>query len=173
MVALDFPVLAMTRSTSPRRLRTSPEPIYRVETYETESGIGYLLGRCVSRVGDCVDAALAPFDLNGQQFGVLHAVLRKRARTPTDLARVHFKYSGAVTYVLDGLERKQLLVRQRSAEDRRVVELRLTAEGEALTRQCIPVVVEAQNTLLQDIGQDEYQALSALLRRIADGTAEG
>lgn len=161
----------MPRSASPRRLRTTPRAIYSVDTYETEAGIGYLLGRCVTRIGDAVDAALAECGLNGQQFGVLHAVLNGRVRTPSDLARVHFKYSGAVTYVLDGLERKQLLERQRSAEDRRVVELRLTAEGEALTRRCIPLVVDAQNALLQDIGADEYLVLSALLRRIADGTA--
>lgn len=153
----------------PHRLRAAGNPIYRVETYQTESGIGFLLGRCVSRIGDAVDAALADAGINGQQFGVLHALLNGRARTPSDLAKVHFKYSGAVTYVLDGLERKGLLARERSAEDRRTVELRLTPEGEALARRCIPRVVEAQNALLEDVGHDEYQVLAALLRRIADG----
>jgi len=148
-------------------------PFYTTKTYKTEASLGFMLGRCMNRITDTIDASLAAFGINSGQFGVLHAILNGRAKNPSDLARLRYQYSAAITYTLDVLEKKKLVVRSRSAEDRRVVELRLTPQGEDLTRNCIPLVVEAQNRVLEHLSRDDYRTLSALLSRIADVTATG
>ena len=149
------------------KLRPVAAPIYSIDTYRAEETLGFLMGRCVNKVIDGIDAALLELGINAQQFGVLHAILKGRARTPSELARLRYQYSAAITYVLDVLEEKNLLIRKRSAQDRRVVELELTREGEALTRACIPLVVQAQNDTLTCLSQTEYATLSRLLKRVA------
>lgn len=153
----------------PARQRTETAPaFYQTRTYHPEETLSFLIGRCLVRFLDAIDAALAEHDLTSQQYGVLHAILKGRARNPTELARLRFQYSAAITYILDVLEKKGLLVRKRSDQDRRVVELELTAAGESLTRLCIPRVVDAQNRVLEGFSHDEYSILKGLLRRIAE-----
>jgi DNA-binding MarR family transcriptional regulator len=142
-------------------------PIYTVKSYQTEESLGFLLGRCMNRITDAIDASLAQLGSNSQQFGVLHAIFRGKAVNPSELARLRFQNSANITYILDLLEEKKLLLRKRSAQDRRVVELELTEEGKELTRACIPLVVEAQNQVLAAVTGEEYQTLGVLLRRIA------
>lgn len=152
---------------NPVKLRAPVASIYSIESYQPEETLGFLLGRCLNRITDAIDGALADQGINSQHFGVLHAIHRGKARNPSELARLRYQYSAAITYMLDVLEEKKLLVRKRSMQDRRVVELELTAEGEALTRACIPRVVEAQNRVLTGLSHEEYEILSGLLRRIA------
>lgn len=147
----------------------APDPIYTVEEYQPESTLSFLLGRAVSRIIEFIDAAIAEFGINSHQFGVLNAILDGRAKSPTDLARLRMQYSAAITYMLDGLEKKQLLVRKRNPADRRSVELELTQQGEALARTCLPLVVEAQNKALASLTFKDHQILCSLLQRIAGG----
>lgn len=142
-------------------------PFYEAESYQTEDSLAFLIGRCINRITDAIDAALADLAINSQQFGVLHAILRGRAETPSELARLRFQNSAAITYTLDGLETKKLLVRIRGGRDRRQVRLELTKEGLALARRSLPLVVGAQNRVLEDLSRDEYRTLGTLLRRIA------
>ena len=151
----------------PAKLRPVSPPIYTAKTYQTEVSLGFLLGRCMNRITDAIDESLAELGVTSQQFGVLHAIYRGKARNPSELARLRFQYSAAITYMLDVLEDKQLLVRKRSAQDRRVVELELTEAGKVLTRACLPLMVEAQNRVLARLNHEEYADLSALLQRIA------
>jgi len=144
-------------------------PFYTTKTYKTEASLGFMLGRCVNRITDTIDASLAESGINSRQFGILHAILNGRAKNPSDLARLRYQYSAAITYTLDVLEKKKLLVRRRSVQDRRGIELELTPHGETLTRSCIPLVVEAQNRVLEQLSRDDYRTLSTLLSRIADG----
>lgn len=149
-------------------IASARDPTYQVDRYQTETSIGFMLGRCVSRITDSIDAALAVFGINSQQFGVLHAIHCGRASSPTELARIHFKYGAAITYLLDGLEKSELLTRQRSTTDRRAIRLELTPKGIALTMKCIPVVVDAQNKLVEDLSHDEHDKLMSLLKKLSE-----
>ena len=148
--------------------RTVAHRFYTVKSYRSEESVGFLLGRCLNRITDAIDRSLADLGVNAQQFGILHAVFKGTARNPSELARLRFQNSAAITYTLDTLEAKKLLSRRRSAQDRRVVEIDLTGEGKALTGACIPLVVEAQNCVLRSLTKDDYAMLSALLHKFAD-----
>lgn len=145
-------------------------PVYTVQSYKTEESIGFLLGLCMNRITDAIDGSLADLGVSSQQFGVLHAIFKGRAKNPSDLARMRYQNSAAISYTLDVLEERKLLTRTRSAQDRRAIELDLTAEGKVLTRACIPRMVEAQNRVLEGLDFADYQWLCALLRRIAGRT---
>lgn len=133
-----------------------------------EEAIGLLISRCLNRVTDACAGAMVDLDISSQQYGVLHSIYRGRASTPSALARLCFTNTAAITYTLDVLEKKGLLIRNRSSSDRRVIDLELTAEGNALIQECIPRAVNAQNQVLKSLSEAECQTLRSLLRRIAD-----
>jgi DNA-binding MarR family transcriptional regulator len=83
------------------------------------------------------------------------------------LARWHQVDAGAMTRLLDRLEKKQLCRRVRSTEDRRVVQVELTSEGSAAIAGVPAVLAEVMNLHLAGFSKDEWQTLKSLLQRVA------
>ena len=69
-------------------------------------------------------------------------------------------------------EARGRVARERSASDRRVVQIALTPEGQAVAARVPPVLAEVLNGHLSDFTHDEWQQLLHLLRRmLANGEA--
>jgi DNA-binding MarR family transcriptional regulator len=75
---------------------------------------------------------------------------------------------GATTRLIDGLEQKGLLERDRSSADRRVVRLRLTKSGEAKYTEKVPIMVAHSNEVLAGFDQSEANMLMYLLSKMLD-----
>jgi len=77
-----------------------------------------------------------------------------------------------MTRALDRLEAKGLVRRERSEQDRRVVNLELTDEGQRLAGVVPAVLAEVLNVHLAGFSHEEWQTLLKLLRKmIANGDA--
>lgn len=68
--------------------------------------------------------------------------------------------------MLDRLEQKGFLVRQRSAEDRRQVRLVLTEAGQGLADRLPYIGADAMNQLAGAISREELQTLEQILKKI-------
>ena len=141
---------------------------YTLESYRPEESLGFLAGRFLNLINDGIDLALKGTGLNSHRFGILHALLRGKVSSPTGIARLRYQNGAAVTYNLNLLEKQGLIVRVPSETDRRITELKLTAEGENLTRRCLPLVVEAQNRVLSPVGPEEHALMVRLLSRLTN-----
>ena len=97
---------------------------------------------------------------------------RSRASTVAELARETQSDPGAMTRLLDRLEAKGFCRRQRSTDDRRVVRIELTPEGE-LAAQEVPIVLsEVLNEHLAGFSKTEWSQLKDMLKRmVANGEA--
>jgi len=71
-----------------------------------------------------------------------------------------------MTRMLDRLEQKNLLIRQRSEADRRQVRLVLTDDGQALAALLPQVGADAMNQLAAAISPQELQSLEQILKKI-------
>ena len=77
-----------------------------------------------------------------------------------------------MTRAIDRLEGKGLLRRERSQQDRRVVQLVLTDAGRAAAELVPPVLADVLNAHLAGFTDAEWQQLIALLTRVvANGDA--
>jgi DNA-binding MarR family transcriptional regulator len=75
-------------------------------------------------------------DLTLSQYALLRPLATRDRAQVRELALVAGVAAPTATRILDGLERRELVTRTRSAEDRRAVNVSLTAAGnDALTRQ--------------------------------------
>ncbi|MGK9063748.1 MarR family winged helix-turn-helix transcriptional regulator [Stutzerimonas chloritidismutans] len=94
--------------------------------------------------------ALAPLDLTPASFEVLAALRVQPAPhqlTPTDLYEAMLISSGGLTKLVKTLERRGLVTRPFSDDDRRSRPIALTAEGRALAEHAMLAVQTAEKPL--------------------------
>ena len=96
---------------------------YKVDTYELATSVGYLLKDALRAMQDRVQLRFAAHGFTFQQWIVLMRVREGLASTIADLCRETRHDRGAMTRIVDQLERRELVQRKRNEKDRRIVEL--------------------------------------------------
>jgi DNA-binding MarR family transcriptional regulator len=145
-----------------------PEQFYDAATYAARDSVGYLVRRLYSVMRTRLEATFAHQDFTLMQWIVLVQIRDGLARTASDIARDFAHDSGALTRVIDQLERRGLLVRNRSSVDRRVVDLELTRKGGAVIADLLPLVVAEMNFLLEPLSRQEFDQFRGLLLRVLE-----
>ena len=146
-----------------------------LENYEPRSGLGHLISRARTQLLSVLDAELArdeflaPLELSSAQFIVIvNLAGREGATSASELCKGISYDAGAMTRMLDRLEAKGLVRRTRSPDDRRLVNLELTAAGEAAYPRLREISMQVMNRSLRDFTQDEAKTLQNLLQRLAN-----
>ena len=158
-------------SRSPTR-SSPPADFYQAGSYCAEESVGYLMKRIMQSVVYQVDKRLDVHDLTSAQWGPLMRLRAVGPSTVADLARWLQLDAGAMTRLLDRLEAKGLCKRVRSTEDRRVVLVELTPDGEVAIAEVPAVLAEVMNAHLAGFSKTEWLALKTYLQRmLATGEA--
>ncbi|MCM5680237.1 MarR family transcriptional regulator [Schlegelella sp. S2-27] len=145
---------------------------YHPGSYGAEESVGLLMKRALGLLLQESDKRLAPHGLTNAQWGPLFKIRKSQATTVAELARQMHMDAGAMTRLLDRLEAKGLCRRVRSTEDRRVVQIELTRDGERIADEVPAVLSDVMNGLLAGFSVQEWESLKGYLRRmIANGEA--
>lgn len=139
---------------------------YSASSFTCSSSIGYLLKISHVMMLDWAMAAFAEHDLSFIQWLALMKLREGKVATASDLCKAMHYDNGSVTRLLDQLEERGLLRRERSKSDRRVILLKLTPVGEKKMADLIPVAVEGLNSALGDFSKAEFAQLSRLLNKL-------
>jgi len=150
----------------PASARPGDPEFYRGDAYVVHESIGFLQRQLRIAIERAIDAEMAEHDLTSVQWGPLLMIDRGLGTTAADLARAASVDTGAMTRMLDRLEAKDLIRRTRSAEDRRVVLLELTAEGRRICRRIPYGLSRVLNSLLRGFTAEELATFKALTRRM-------
>ncbi len=143
-----------------------PAPLYRVADFAIDESIGYLLKRVRSMLSAAVEREIADHDVTYEQWGVLLMILKDRGDTAAMLARGMECDTGSMTRMLDRLEAKDLISRTRSTDDRRRVQLELTASGKRMAERLVAAIVKVLNRHLEGFSVDELEVFKGFLRRM-------
>jgi DNA-binding MarR family transcriptional regulator len=135
---------------------------------DDEMVIGHLVARARSALLTGLDSELEPFGLTGAQFAVLKNVADGIAATAADLCRTMHYDTGSMTRMLDRLEEKSVLRRERCTEDRRVVYLRITDTGNELLPQLRTAAVHVLSRHLAGFSPAEVDSLKQFLVRMIE-----
>jgi DNA-binding MarR family transcriptional regulator len=143
------------------------EPIAGLD-YEVE-GIVDRIGGINRRIKRGMEATLADFDLTHGDWQVL-STLRNRGKlqrhTPGALATYLELSSGAMTSRLDRLEEAGLVRRVPDPEDRRSVEIEITAEGRARWEEAASIQARKEAFFVGALTDAERKRLNDLLRKL-------
>jgi DNA-binding MarR family transcriptional regulator len=142
---------------------------YTAEKYRAKTSVGYLVKRANALVVESMEPALAQQGFTFTQWVVMMHLRDGLAPNAKDLCVQLRHDSGAVTRILDQLEARALLVRERSLDDRREVKLRLTDAGHRMVESLIPTVVDKLNEMLSDFSSAEVAELTRLLNKFVAG----
>jgi DNA-binding MarR family transcriptional regulator len=152
--------------------QSGESPPYRCDRTRIEDNPGYLIRLVFSSLNRALDQEMAPLGLTATQWRPVAMVALGRADTAAELARLNEVDTGAMTRTLDRLEAKKLLRRQRCDQDRRVVKIELTEEGQAMAREIPANIARTLNHYLRGFSEAEVETLVHLMRRmLANGSA--
>ena len=124
------------------------------------------LFRAADSVGNQINAHLRDYDLTVSQFGALEAIYHLGPMQSGELGQKILKSSGNMTMVIDHLEKRGLVTRQRREDDRRCVDVHLTQTGHDLMASILPTHVAGVVTTLSSLSGEEQQQLAALCRKV-------
>lgn len=133
--------------------------------------LGFLVTGVRNAIWTSIDRALQPLDITTAQFVVYNSIARGKGSTIGELCRVIGYDSGAMTRLLDRMEKKGLIRRVANPDDRRSFLVELTEESEALVPKARRKVQTVFATLLQGFSAREAAALKASLEKILENAA--
>ncbi|MEA4906838.1 MAG: MarR family transcriptional regulator [Chloroflexi bacterium] len=111
-------------------------------------------------------------DLTPSQFGVLETLYHLGPLCQGELSSKLLTSTGNMTLVLDNLEKRTYVQRVRDQEDRRLVRIHLTPQGEALIREVFPRVAEAIRSDLGVLSAEEQANLGHLCKKLGKRTRD-
>lgn len=128
---------------------------------------GHLLRRCQQIAVSIFLKECRGFDLTPPQFSVLTALAQSGPLDQVRLAGVVALDRTTISVVVRRLERRGLVNRQVSRQDRRSKLIHLTAPGRQLVAQVYPLVEQAQQRMLAPLSEKERRTLISILQKMA------
>jgi DNA-binding MarR family transcriptional regulator len=151
----------------------SSTPAPEISEYQLGESVGYLLARVKSTMSNMVtQRSMAELGITSQQGSILFMVASGKCVLAAELAREYGIDASAVTRLIDRLEKRGLLTRVRSSEDRRAVRLALTPEGHAIAAKMPKIFTSVLDSLLAGFTPEEVGFLKSMLRRALMNSGE-
>jgi DNA-binding MarR family transcriptional regulator len=147
--------------------KPKPDVVSQLSTGE----LGFLVSGVRNAIWTSIDRELEPLDITTAQFVVFNSIARGKGSSIGELCRVIGYDSGAMTRLLDRIEKKGLIRRVANPDDRRSYLIELTEESLALVPKARRQVQAVFATLLKGFSNDEAAALKAALQKIMENAA--
>ncbi|MGH8229884.1 MAG: MarR family transcriptional regulator [Steroidobacteraceae bacterium] len=154
-----------------------PEEVYDAESFRPRNSIGSLIGHARDAItlaverGFAANPELAPYELSFPQLKIVASLATaQEAKSASDLCKSISYDAGAMTRMIDRLESKGLLHRERCTSDRRLVYLELTQDGVRLWPKMKEATRRSLNAMLSGFTRQEAQQLESYLRRMLENS---
>jgi len=159
-------VEAQPRATESRRGGQSAKNL--IERSGLSEMFGFHLRMAYVAISRHFAAVMAPLDLTQKQLGVLWLIGANGGVSQVALAKALSMDRASMMAIVDRLEGRGLLVRERSKQDGRRQELYLTPKGRKLYAQSKTVIAEHERWIVQSFSDSEANALRDALDRIRE-----
>lgn len=116
---------------------------------------------------------LAEVDLTISQFGTVEALYNLGPMTQIEIGKKILKSGGNMTLVIDNLEKRGLVRRERGKEDRRYFTVHLTEAGEKLISEFFPAHAARITAEMSVLTPPEQEQLGRLCKKLGLGKKAG
>jgi MarR family 2-MHQ and catechol resistance regulon transcriptional repressor len=118
-------------------------------------------------VQDRMKLEMTKNNLSITEFSVLEVLYQKGKQTIQHIGNSILVSSGSMTYVIDRLEQKGFLNRSDCPDDRRVIHVTLTADGNKLVENIMPKHQEWVDNIFSSLNNDESDLIVKLLKKVS------
>jgi MarR family 2-MHQ and catechol resistance regulon transcriptional repressor len=130
------------------------------------------LTRAANSVSMATNAQLADAGLTVSQFAVLEVLYHAGPLCLTEIAHKILTTAGNLTLVVNNLEKRGLVQRKQSPEDRRFFSLHLTMKGKRLVFDVFPKHAALITEVLDTLTADEQADLARLAKKLGTAAAQ-
>ena len=128
--------------------------------------IGYLIRETSRLILARLQVLLTPHDVTLGQYFVLRELWQGEGLTQRELSeRIAIQEQSTVA-TIDAMEKRDLVVRVRSTEDRRKIHIHLTARGRGLRKRLLGYAARVINGATDDFDENELESLRTLLQKL-------
>ncbi len=124
------------------------------------------LQRAASMAAAQVEQAVHPFGLSASQFGVLETLQARGPVHQQELAEALGRSKAQMTAIIDALEARGWVRRERHATDRRFISVYLTDDGRTVLASTAPARSDAIVAIMAELSGEQRARLARLCRRL-------
>jgi DNA-binding MarR family transcriptional regulator len=123
--------------------------------WQLEGGIGFLLRLLEARYDELYQNLTRQNDITPRQFGVLTALYQQGPLTPSVLAERISCDRNTLSEMLKRMTARKLISKRNNSEDRRSIQVQITAKGEEALLAVIPAADELQSIMLAPLCKED------------------
>jgi DNA-binding MarR family transcriptional regulator len=138
----------------------------RTSRYDAPFIARLYLPRVVAEAFAVQDRALSPVGLTSRQALILLSCDLGEAETAAELAELYGLEVSSITRLVDRLERKRLIERTRSREDRRKTMLTPTPRGKSALERAVRIATPIALAMWKGVSEKERKTLAAIVNKI-------
>src|SRR3982751_138645 len=105
-------------------------------------------------------------ELTPEQWMILVRLWEREGRSQNDLCDSTFRDRPTMSRILDGMERRKLIVRRTDPSDKRSRLVYLAPAGQSLEKQLVPVARKIVTRALRGVSREDLHTTRQTLRRI-------
>lgn len=113
-----------------------------------------------------LNRSLSDYNLNMTDFSVLDLLFQKGEQTIQKIAEKVMITSGSITYVINKLEKMELVFRRKDKDDSRISYIRLTSHGKEILISILPLQMEKINEVFSELSETDLVFLNNILKKI-------
>ena len=134
---------------------------------QLEECVNYLLTTAQHSVFLKMTEKLSVFDLTPVQYAVLYCLWENDKKSPKEIAERLKLENSTISGILERMEKKDLIKRMISKEDRRFIQIMLTEKGAVLEKDVLAAVDEVNEEVMSVFSKEECENLKTQLRVLA------
>ena len=136
--------------------------------FRLEDSLGYAIACAARTLKFGLRRAVqgAGFDVTPEQWGILCALWEREGRSQSELAEITLKDTANITRMIDVMENKGLVFREKDPLDRRTYKIFLTKQGRELQNRLVPVVQGFTERALSCLGRAERDDLMRMMNKL-------
>jgi len=131
-----------------------------------------VMSKSYRAVNDLINKKIQSYGLNPTEFAVLELLYHKGDQPLQQIGEKILLASGSITYVVDKLEKKQLLERVSCAKDRRVIYAHISEQGVAMMNEIFPKHAEYIDECFSIFSEEEKLQTIDLLKKLGYAQVE-
>jgi DNA-binding MarR family transcriptional regulator len=135
---------------------------------QRDGGVAFLLAQLGAHAAALFAERIRPLELTPPQAGVLRRLAQCPGQSQRELADALEMHAPRLVALIDELEDRGLVARDRDPGDRRNYSISLTGDGRRLLTELGRVAGQHEHAITAGLNADERSQLLALLRRIAE-----
>lgn len=138
----------------------NPRPLAQWDEYMAPQSLGYRIKLLSQLLGRRFQERLEPFGLTPFHWVVLCCLWKEDGLATSSIGERLQQVGGTLTGVLDRMEERGLIRRERDTRDRRVWRIWLTEAGKQLQTELPPIAKEIRDQAMAGIPETEQEQFS-------------